>query len=166
MDDCVGRCCKIAVERPLFTARRTRGAYFIARYAMARSVSVCLFATTRCSVKMAEWIEPIFGTEVTLGLCYTACGKTSWACTKISLLQTPNLGCFCSTVCKTVRPVLWGRYLSCLSVCYIGVLWSNGWMDQDATWYGYKPRPRPHCVRWGPSSTNGKGHSSTLLFGP
>jgi len=29
----------------------------------------------------------------------------------------------------------------------------NGWMDPDATWYGGRPRPRPHCVRWGPSST-------------
>ena len=26
-------------------------------------------------------------------------------------------------------------------------------MDQDATWYGDRSRPRPHCVRWGPSST-------------
>jgi len=26
-------------------------------------------------------------------------------------------------------------------------LWLNGWMDQDATWYGDRPRPRPHCVR-------------------
>jgi len=24
-------------------------------------------------------------------------------------------------------------------------------MDQDATWYGGRPRPWPHCVRWGPS---------------
>ena len=24
-------------------------------------------------------------------------------------------------------------------------------MDQDATWYGGRPRPRPHCVRWGPT---------------
>jgi len=24
-----------------------------------------------------------------------------------------------------------------------------GWMDQDATWYGVKPRPRRRCVRWG-----------------
>jgi len=22
------------------------------------------------------------------------------------------------------------------------LLWSNGWMDQDATWYGGRPRPR------------------------
>jgi len=26
------------------------------------------------------------------------------------------------------------------------------WMDQDATWYEGRPRSRPHCVRWGPSS--------------
>ena len=23
-------------------------------------------------------------------------------------------------------------------------------MDQDAIWYGSRPRPRSHCVRWGP----------------
>ena len=28
----------------------------------------------------------------------------------------------------------------------------NGCMDQDASWYGGRPRPRRHCVRWGPSS--------------
>ena len=26
-------------------------------------------------------------------------------------------------------------------------LWPNGWMDQDANWYGGRPRPRRHCVR-------------------
>jgi len=53
--------------------------------------------------------------------------------------------------------------LSCLTVMlvYCG---PNGWMecsatilinlltyllmDRDATWYGGRPRPRPHCVRW------------------
>ena len=25
----------------------------------------------------------------------------------------------------------------------------NGWVDQDATWYGSRRRPRRHCVRWG-----------------
>ena len=29
-------------------------------------------------------------------------------------------------------------------------------MDQDATWYGDRPRPRPHCVRWGCSSPSPK----------
>jgi len=42
----------------------------------------------------------------------------------------------------TAAPPLFG---SCL-------LWPNGWMDQDSTWYGDKLRPRPRCDRWGPSS--------------
>jgi len=32
------------------------------------------------------------------------------------------------------------------------IMWPNGSMDQDATWYGSRPRPRPHCVRRGPGS--------------
>jgi len=46
------------------------------------------------------------------------------------------------------------------------LLWPNSWMDQDATWYGGRPRPPPHCVRWGPSSRGlgGKGHSSPTPF--
>ena len=43
---------------------------------------------------------------------------------------------FWATVCKTVRPILSDRclsvcpVLSVLSVCNVGVLWPNGWMDQ------------------------------------
>ena len=43
-------------------------------------------------------------------------------------------------------------------------LWPNGWMDQDATWYGGRPRPKRHCVRWGLSSPY-KGQSLPI-FGP
>jgi len=43
------------------------------------------------------------------------------------------------------------------------LLWPNGCMDQDATWYGSRPRPRPHCNRRGQSSPR-KGHSSPPLF--
>jgi len=32
------------------------------------------------------------------------------------------------------------------------LLWPNGWMDEYATLYGSRPRPRPHYVRRGPSS--------------
>jgi len=46
-------------------------------------------------------------------------------------------------------------------------------MDQDATWYGYRPRPGQHCARWGPSSPSPKRrHSappqilSPCLFSP
>jgi len=45
----------------------------------------------------------------------------------------------------------------CLSVCNIGVLWPNGWMDQHETCRAGRPRPRPHCVRWGPSSPQNRG---------
>jgi len=27
------------------------------------------------------------------------------------------------------------------------LLWPNGWMDQDTTWYGGRYQHRPHCVR-------------------
>jgi len=44
------------------------------------------------------------------------------------------------------------------------LLWPNGWMDQDATWHGSRPRPRRHCVRWRPSSPPPKqGHSPQFL---
>ena len=32
------------------------------------------------------------------------------------------------------------------------LLWPNGWMDQDGTWRGGRPWPKPQCARWGPSS--------------
>jgi len=40
----------------------------------------------------------------------------------------------------------------CLSVSDVGIFWPNGRMNQDETWHGGRPRPTPHCVRWGPSS--------------
>jgi len=39
------------------------------------------------------------------------------------------------------------------------LLWPNGCVDHDATWYGGGPRPTRHCVRWGPSSPPLKGNS-------
>jgi len=35
------------------------------------------------------------------------------------------------------------------TVIFLGdpcLLWPNGWMDEDATWYGSRPRPRPHST--------------------
>jgi len=31
------------------------------------------------------------------------------------------------------------------------LLWPNGWMHQDATWYGCGPQPMGLCVKWRPS---------------
>jgi len=61
---------------------------------------------------------------------------------------------FWATVCKTVRAMLSVRCLSCpvCSVCDVRALWPNGWTDQDETWHAGRPRPWPHCIRWGPSS--------------
>ena len=44
-------------------------------------------------------------------------------------------------------------------------LWPNDWMDEDATWYRNRPRPRPYCITRGPSSAR-KGHSSLPSFRP
>jgi len=58
--------------------------------------------------------------------------------------------------------------LSCLScpVCDVRALGPNGWTDQDETWHAGRPRPWPHCVRWGPSSPSPKWHSPPSIFGP
>ena len=42
------------------------------------------------------------------------------------------------------------------------LLWPNGWMDEDATWYRSRPRLRPHYIRRGPSYPR-KGHSCPLF---
>ena len=54
-------------------------------------------------------------------------------------------------------PPIFGPYL----------LQANGWMDQDATWYGDRPRLRRLCVRRGPrSSLPKKGAEPPQFFGP
>ena len=45
------------------------------------------------------------------------------------------------------------------------LLWPNGWMHQDTTWYGRRPQPRRHCVRWGPSCPP-KETQPPPIFGP
>jgi len=45
------------------------------------------------------------------------------------------------------------------------LLWSNGWMDEDATWYRSRPPRRPHCIRQVPMAPR-KGHSTPLPFRP
>jgi len=44
------------------------------------------------------------------------------------------------------------------------ILWPNGWMDEDAAWYGSRTRPRPHCTRRG--STSCEEAQQPPLFGP
>jgi len=80
-----------------------------------------------------------------------------------------STGCRLVSSFWTVRPILSDRCLSvCLSAYNVGVLWPNGSMDQDATWYGGRPRPKRHGVGWGPTSpkTGHSTNSSPPLFGP
>jgi len=64
---------------------------------------------------------------------------------KRSALCHPTVVCLCSLSCP---------------VCDVRALWPNGWTDQDETWQAGRPRPWPHCVRWG-TSFPPKGHSPT-----
>jgi len=48
---------------------------------------------------------------------------------------------------KGGRPLIFGSFL----------LSPNGWIHQDATWYGGRPQPRRLCVGWGPSFPSPKG---------
>jgi len=56
--------------------------------------------------------------------------------------------------------------LSCpaLSVCNVGVLWPNGWTDQDETWRAYRPRPSHIMLDGDPGTPPPKRH--TPIFGP
>jgi len=45
------------------------------------------------------------------------------------------------------------------------LLWPNGWMHQDATWYEGRPQPRGLCATWGPSPLPKRGWSPQI-FGP
>ena len=42
----------------------------------------------------------------------------------------------------------------------------NGCMDQDATWYGGRPRPTLHCVQCGPRCPQKKGTPTATQFWP
>ena len=88
-----------------------------------------------CCGQMAGWIEMLLGTEVGISPGHIVLDGTQ---------LSPQKGGHSS-------PHLFGPCL----------LWPNGWMDQDTTCYGGRPRPRSHCVRWGPISYPPKmGHSS------
>jgi len=86
-------------------------------------------------------------------LAYVYCGQTAgWIKMPLDILcygvaATPKTGHSPSQF-----------FSSCL-------LWPNGWMDEDVTWYGSKPWPRPQCIRRGPSSQR-KRHRSPPSFRP
>jgi len=70
----------------------------------------------------------------------------------------------------TVRPMLSDRCLSVclsvLSVCNVGILWPNGWMDQDATWYGGGLGPGDIVLDGDPAPLRKGAQQPPPLFGP
>ena len=79
---------------------------------------------------------------------------------------------FWATVSETIRPVLSDRCPVChvLSVCDVGVLWPNSWMDQDATCHRGTPWTRLYIVTvlfgWGPRSPPEKRGTARGNFRP
>jgi len=51
-------------------------------------------------------------------------------------------------------------------MCGPCLFWPNGWMDEDATWYESRPRPRSHCVRRGPNSPPRERGTAAPSFRP
>ena len=82
------------------------------------------------------WIKTKLSTEVGLGPGYIV------------------LECNQLPLSKRAQPPIFGPCL----------LWANGWMYQDATWYWGRLRPRPYCVRWGPNPPE-RDTAASPLFG-
>jgi len=97
------------------------------------------FPVHACCRQTAGWIKMILGMEVDVGSGNTVIDGDPASLPKKGQ-SLPNF-----------RPIL---------------LWPNGWMHQDATWYGGRPQPRRLCVRWGPSPPLHKKGRSPPVFGP
>jgi len=102
---------------------------FAKRFAQCYRSIVCLSVTLVYCGQTVGWIKMKLGTEVDLGLDHIVLD--------VDPAPSPKKGRGSSTPTP--------QFLA-------HVLWPNGWMYQDATWYGGRPRPRRHCIRWGPSS--------------
>jgi len=84
------------------------------------------------------------------------------------MIDYPPRGCVRDHVISLIfgRPFL-KRFALCyrtivcpvLPLCNVGVLWPNGWMNEDETWHAGRPRPWPHCPRWHLAYPHRKRHS-------
>ena len=96
-----------------------------------------------CSIQVNLWIDCQCPAVVELSICFLfLSGRTFVKRYALYMLSDR-----CLSVSVSVLD----------TVCDVSVLWPNGWMDQDATCYGGRPRHRRHCSRWGPSSPTERG---------
>ena len=103
---------------------------------LACPVLSCLSVTLVHCGQTVEWIKMKLDMEVSLGPGH------------IILHGDP------APLPKGAQPPIFGPYL----------LRPNGCMDQDATWYGGRPRPNRRCVSWGPRSLPKKGAGPHQIF--
>ena len=97
------------------------------------------FAAHVCCCQMAVWIKMPLGMEVGLGPCDFLFNGDPSPPEKNGTAPTQFLA---------------------------HVLWRNGWMDQDATWYTEVNLGPGHIVLDGDPAPPRMGHSSPPLFGP
>jgi len=88
-------------------------------------------------------------------LCTTVVHNDTYTCEQFLKLSVG----FRAIVCKTASPYA----IVPLTVCDVGVLWPNGWMDHDETWHVSRPWPR-HIVLDGDPAPPKRG--TAPIFGP
>ena len=115
--------------------RTVFGRPFLNRFALCYQVHSPQFSAHMCCGQMAVWIKMPLGREIGLG--------------PSDIVVDGHL----APLSKR------GRALPIFGPC---LLCPNGCMDQDASWYGGRPRPRWYCVRWGPSSQKGSKAAPTF----
>ena len=104
------------------------GRPFVKRFALCYRTVVCLSVLSVC-----------------LSVTLVYCGQTvGWIKIILGMEAWPRPGHIVLHVdpvspAKEAQPPIFG---ACL-------LWPNDWMDQNATWYGSRPRSWRHCFRWG-----------------
>jgi len=127
-----------------------------------------IFSPSYCG-QTAGWIKMALGTDVGLGPDHIVLDRDPAPPLKtggtdpsfrpmfivVNLGSGDVLGGVPAAPLKGAQPPVFGPCL----------LWPNGWMDEDATWYGRRPRPRPHCVRRGHSPPRERGTAAPSLFG-
>ena len=115
------------------------------------------FSTILATVSVCKMVRPMLSDRcpvcpVRLSVMLVHCGQTvGWIEMKLDTNVWLGPGHIVlngdSAPPKGHIPPIFGPCLLC----------PNYWMNQNATWYEGRPRPRPHCVRWGPSSPAERG---------
>jgi len=146
------------------------------------------FSAYICCGQMAGWVKILLGVEVALGpsdfvldgdpaplpkrgqspppqfSAHVYCGQTAgWINTALGTEVGLGPGHIVLDENPAPFPKNGGRAHS--QIFGPSLLWPNGWMHQDATWYRSMPQPRRFCVRWGTQPPSQKGGTAPN-FGP